>query len=449
MYNTAYLGTYKNYSSETVLTTGISLSTTWYYADSYDYNETNANEYTLTNPYQVSSTSDYPSLVGKYTLRSSSSTYSNTSIYYIVGVSGSTMYGINLSGGNNLAYYTNDTYTYGDSYTDNGNGTYTINNPTTISRTDYYTSYNNMKSKYICKNATNNTCSDVWHATGGINQTYIYHYKSTSLYKYAKGFTYDSSTGKYTLTSDSVTFWDTIDSSNTTSLNTHHYTCFDATGVCSTLSYVYYKGTGSDDGRLHYINLTGGKGVEDALEEMLSASNVNVKNSTIKTGIDAWYKKYLLPYDSYIDDTIYCNDRSIKALNGFNPNGGTLTGYLQFKEYTVGTDLNCTNITDRFSASNSSAQLTYKVGLMSLPEVNLLNQTNARKTGQYYWLVSPSHFSSGSATVRLVDSAGTLTLSNGVGYAKGLRPAVSLIPGMRYSSGDGSMANPYVVDTNN
>ncbi len=442
MYNTVYSGTFKNYSYENVLTTGLALSTTYYYADSYDYNETNANKYTLTNPYKVNSTSDYSSLVGKYTFRNTSATYSNTQIYYIVGINSTSAYCINITNGNDLSYYINDKYTYGDSYTDNGNGTYTINNPTTINRIDYYTNYTNVKNKYVCKNATNNTCSDVWHANSGLNQTYIYHYKSSSLYKYAKGFTYNSSTEEYTLNSDSVTFWDTLDSGITTSLNTHHYTCFDTTGVCSTLSYVYYNSAGN----LYYINLTGGKDIDDVLEEMLTANNVNTKNSIMKLGIDAWYKKYLLPYDSYIDDTIYCNDRSIRSLGGWNATNGSVTSYLQFKEYTATSDLSCTNITDRFSVTNNNARLIYKVGLISSPEIKLLNNSNALKTGQTYWLVSPDYFGISSASGCYVHSSGG-SGSGSVNGTQGVRPAVSLIPGMRYSSGDGSMANPYVVIT--
>ena len=35
-----------------------------------------------------------------------------------------------------------------------------------------------------------------------------------------------------------------------------------------------------------------------------------------------------------------------------------------------------------------------------------------------------------------------------VNYEHGVRPVISLKPGITYSTGDGSMANPYVVSTN-
>ena len=152
-------------------------------------------------------------------------------------------------------------------------------------------------------------------------------------------------------------------------------------------------------------------------------------------------------YDDYIDDTIYCNDRSIRALNGWSPNGGSLTEYLQFKEYSVGSDLSCTNVTDRFSISNNNAKLTYKVGLMSSPEMNLLNQANARKTGQNYWLASPNSLGSFNAFARLVGSNGSMN-GYSVSVVYGVRPAVSLVSGIEYSEGDGSMSSPYILDLN-
>ena len=128
---------------------------------------------------------------------------------------------------------------------------------------------------------------------------------------------------------------------------------------------------------------------------MLYNNDVNQINSTIKSGIDAWYKHYMLNYDNYIEDTIYCNDRSQRNTdtNGWNPNGGSVfDDDMNFKEYRVTSDLSCMNSTDQFSISNNKAKLTYKVGLMTSSEMNTLGNANAIKTGQYYWLDSPKYF---------------------------------------------------------
>jgi len=82
---------------------------------------------------------------------------------------------------------------------------------------------------------------------------------------------------------------------------------------------------------------------------------------------------------------------------------------------------------------------------MSSPEMNILNNNNARKTGQYYWLASPFYFGSNFAHGRVVLTSGNMD-SYGVYNALGVRPAVSLTPGIEYSDGDGSMANPYKVE---
>ena len=135
---------------------------------------------------------------------------------------------------------------------------------------------------------------------------------------------------------------------------------------------------------------------------MLHDDGVNQVNSTMKSGVDAWYKHYILEdYDDYIED--------------------------------------------QFSISNNNAKLTYKVGLMSSPEANILNNSNARKTGQWYWLVSPTYFVDSIAGGRCMSTSGII---GGVrlGDARGVRPAVSLTPGIEYSGGDGSMANPYKVE---
>ena len=208
------------------------------------------------------------------------------------------------------------------------------------------------------------------------------------------------------------------------------------------MSYVYYiNGT-----TLYYINLTDGKSVEDAIEEMLSSENVNRTNSTMKSGLDAWFKRYMLDYSDYLEDTIFCNDRSIKALNGWNANGGSISSFLQFTGYSS-TNLSCSNITDQFSVSNDKAKLVYKVGLMSNPEMDILGNSNVRKTGQYYWLASPGYFG-GNAFGRNVGSNGSL-LNRSVNYAYGVRPAVSLASGTEYSDGDGSMEKPYKINSEN
>ena len=441
MYNTVYPYQYKSPLTETLLSSTL-LATNYWYAHDAIWGSPTVSRYNLDSPYRLSSMDDYPNLVGEYTFRNAIQTYTNTSVYYIAAVNNTTMYYIQLSNsGNHTLSYFNYTYTYGDSYSDNGDGTYTINNPTTIERKNWYTSYSNVKNKYVCKNAVNDTCSELWYTTATSN-TEMKYIKVANNYKYSKGFTWDGS--KYVLDNDtSVTFWNINDSTNKTSINNAHYTCWNETGECTTISYIYYiNGT-----KPYYINITNGKSVEDVKHEMLYDDNVNTTNSTIKSGIDAWYKQYLSDYSDYLEDTIFCNDRSQsnQSNNGWNPNGGSTSTYMSFYGAS---DLSCPNDTDKFSVSNNKAKLTYKVSLMSYREMNLLNNSNARKTGQNYWLASPSYFDA----TDIYGALGRFVYSNGdmggsyVNDTFGVRPAVSLTPGTCYSDGDGSMEHPYIID---
>mgnify|MGYP004458284265 FL=1 len=442
MYNNRYVyNRSEKISTEKMLSTA-SLSTDYWYADLATWDSP---YYQLVSPYQISSTADYPNLVGKYTLESTGSTNEKNSAYYIAAVKGSTMYYILLKEGNNLSYY-NYTYTYGDSYVDNGDGTYTINSPITIERKNWYSNYSKLSNKYVCKNATNNTCSDLWYVTS--TSTTAMEYIKVNAYKYAKDFEYkiDSEDGtyKYFLKDDGmISFWDITDSTNQESLNNAHYTCFNTTGKCTKISYIYYL----DETYVYYINIEDGKSVEDAKNEILYNDDVNEINSTIKTGIDLWYEKYLLKYSDYLEDTIFCNDRSQSnsATNGWNPNGGSLLTKIYFNGSS---DLNCPSEVDSFSTLNDKAKLKYKVGLMSYREMDLLGNDNARSTVKIYWTVSPFLFQGTSAGSRVVKADGSLSGGYYLYSAVGVRPAISLKPSTEYVDGDGSMANPYIIETN-
>ena len=430
MYNMRY--EYKSPSRQTEYTSDYTfISTSYWYADSVTYSN---GQYSLDNPYKVSSDSEYANLAGKYTFRKSDETYTNSKVYYIGSTNGSMMYYKELCCG---ATSQNDTYTYGTRYTDNGDGTYTINNPTTISWMDFYAKHSIIEEKYVCKNASDNTCSDLWYITYSYNSEWSFKYaRIKDKYMIGNSFIYEN--GKYKL-SDTKDSNDAEVMYDTTKLKNYHYTCFNETGECTTLFYIYSISYGEK----YYIELNNGKSIDDAMNEML---HMNTMNSTIKTGVDAWFENTLINYSDYLEDTIFCNDRSISSLNGWNPNGGYVTLKLRYKNYEVITDLSCTYETDKFSTENENAKLKYKVGLMSPPEMHLLSSNTLRKVSQSYWLLSPNSFADTSSigyTMLSNGRLGTIYMSN----SYGVRPAISLIPGIEYSSGDGSMDNPYVIDT--
>ena len=497
-YSSTKITTSQSFTATQSILSSSSLKTSYWYADSIDYGTLSANRYSLVDPYQVAETTDYPNLVGKYTFKNPSKTNTEPDVYYIVAVNGTYMYYIRLEGGNLPSAY--EPIMFGDSITDNGDGTYTINNPVSVSLSDWYADHANYKNKYTC-NDSSTTCANPRYITETttVNYTYINAGEKIMVGKTRSDLTLTDtvlvrkdelvinsnnySDYKYTCNTDNATctestlrmisqynttgynyvlnhyygssvIWDgtnytlvdPIGIENYNNISTHHYMCIsNGSKTCSTVAYVYYYNTFSNT--MYYITLKDGiTSVDKALEDMLAK---NTTNSTIKSGVDAWYKHYMLDYDEYIEDTIFCNDRSINALNGWNPNGGMANNYLQFKEFSLTSDLSCTNIADRFSVSNNNAKLTYKVGLMSNPEMNILNNYNALKTGKSYWLASPNLFDDTEASGRFVTESGNLSSTTINGWTLGVRPSVSLTPGIEYSDGDGSMANPYKLELGN
>lgn len=409
----------------------------YWYADSIEWVGQSINQYSLVNPLQANEATNPADLIGKYTLLRKDKSSTSYTAYYISSMDNSIYYGFTLYYGATLDSK-NNKYTFGDSYIDNGDGTFTIENPTTIDSLDWPKKFENMKNKYVCKNASNNTCSDIWYTRSTYFNSFGY-MELSEAYKYAKGFSYDGT--KYILNDGAKNLFDL----NNETLSNSHYTCWNTSGECTTLSYVYYI----DKNNIYYIDLTEGKSIENTVDEMLYNDDVNLYDSTIKLGIEAWYKKYLTPYDDYIEDTIYCNDRSQinKQENGWNPNGGDV--YTQIHFYGSN-DLNCPNENDKFSTENEKAKLNYKVGLITYQETNLLNNSNVVKTGHDYWTATPNYFFDKLAMVSqargwYIDSSGKLYGSD-ISYPRGVRPAISLRPGIEYTDGDGSMANPYIID---
>ncbi len=270
-------------------------------------------------------------------------------------------------------------------------------------------------------------------------------------FSFGKDVTY--SNGVYTLNStNTITAGNYTDSDSYRS--SYHYTCFNSSPTCgNTVYYIYYV---SSD-LAYYVTLTDGKKVEDALSEMLDN---NTNNSIIKEYIDNWYSTNMTSYTTKLEDTVWCNDRSIYSKGGWDPNGGDTTSYLYFSAHKRAwmklrnPSLTCSRNIDKFTTNtnNGNGNLTYPVGLLTADEIMLAggNGENSNNsyylyTGNAYWVGSPYDFIFETMNEFYVRSDGKL-----VGYdAKtvyGVRPSVSLAPGTEISSGDGTANSPYVVE---
>ena len=348
----------------------------------------------------------------------------------------------------NDSTYFSGTKAYGVSASYNlTNLTYTLTNAKTIDVSS--SNISTLVGKYTCNSSsTTGTCSNLWYIVGySGNNVYYYSLSGGDLdgtnkgqnYVFGSSFTYAN--GTYTL-SDTKTINSNNWASQKSNVNTHHYTCLSSGTTCSSMYYVYCI----SDGYASYITLTNGKSVNDALNEMLYADDVNKNDSTIKAYIDEWYESKIKgKYEDKLEDTVFCNDRRILNLNGWNPNGGDSTSSLLFKDGSRNNkSLVCANETDRFSMSNSKAKLKYPIGLLSLSEFSLSGYGSSHylNNGQFVWLASPNIIYNGA----FVGSASSNGLAgNYVNGSGGVRPSVSLKPNTYFSSGDGSFTKPFVI----
>ena len=286
-------------------------------------------------------------------------------------------------------------------------------------------------------------------------------------YLYGKDFTYSG--GSYTLTNTMTSTGTWSNDYNT--LNNAHYTCFNTTGTCPSIYYIYY----TDSSYAYYITLTNGKSVSDALSDMLdyNTTSSTIKGNNVTSGtLDYWYYNNIEgvndskgnSYSTYIEDTIYCNDRSYNNYNasGWNPDGGSTRTYLSFapEGRTTNPIVTCPRNIDKFTVLSAigNGALDYPVGLLTEDEIRMAGASSSSNKYNYlyngsrgsssggttWWSGSPHYSSNAYANEWRVDSTGYLSY-NYVDTPLGVRPVVSLKHGIKFSDGDGSSNSPYIV----
>ncbi len=489
------------FTSQRTIIQNVALNANHWFADSYDYDPDVTNHFTLVDPYKVTS-EEYPNLVDKYTLRNTSETASAETAQYIVGVSGSTSYYRNLTHPLNLETVTK--IAFADSITDNGDGTYTLDSPELVTYIDYFNNFANYKNKYTCGNNTI-TCQKPHYTTETTSTNYTYltinsgtyiviskqregvnlvdtltidpafmiinrsnytEYKYTcnndssvceeSTLRYIGSFTgtgYKYAPNRYFGTSvtweeNHYVLNDIVDLesySDLTTIKNHRYFCEEyGKKECTSIAFIHrYTSVGSN---INYDLISNGTpDIQSALDIMWKKNNYD---SFLKKGIDSWYEKYLIDYSEYLEDTVFCNDRKPISYNGWDPTKNP-NSYIYFRGGASSSlwSLTCPNEEDQFQVSNPKAKLKYPIAVGTAAELNLLNNNKARSTGNYYWIMTPAFVNELYGRGLAVGPGGAFSSYYNSTHAMGVRPVISLKPGIEIISGDGSEANPYIVDT--
>lgn len=264
---------------------------------------------------------------------------------------------------------------------------------------------------------------------------------------YGNDVTYNN--GTYTLidTYTSENGW-SID--KTTIGERYHYTCFNTGTSCNPVYYIHYSAL---DNQAKYVVVKDGKKIDDLLSEMTTGSS-NTNNSNAKKEVDKWYEANMLKYTTKLEDTIWCNDRSIYAKNGWDKDTPA-TKYLYFSpalRVNSGTPiLNCPSKNDSFTVGSSgNGKLKYPVGLITIDEAMLAGfgnedgdcSDNYLCTGTFFWAMSAFAYDYYRGLGFGVPGYYVYNMRYTGG---GIRPTVSLKKGTKILSGDGTSDNPYKV----
>lgn len=308
----------------------------------------------------------------------------------------------------------------------------------------------------------NNTGKDVYIDSNGIEFNKNYYSVAYVGYMYGNAYSYStkrgSSFGTYYYGSDVTWNGTTYTLSDAESgaiadmyskLSNKHYTCLSTSSSCSTVYYLYYMGSTTSDA--YYMTLTNGRKIEYALDKML---NYNTTNSNIKTVIDNWYSTNMTNVTEYLENAIYCNNRRISNLGGWNPSGGGINkASLQFNDFR-NERLTCQDKEDQFTLKVDSGgtlgygnnALDYPVGLLTSKEATLAfgdSSANYLNNGDIFYLLSPMGFEIYRSFVRGVNSGNVDNIH--VVSLNGARPAISLKQNILITGGTGEIEEPYTV----
>lgn len=248
-------------------------------------------------------------------------------------------------------------------------------------------------------------------------------------------------------------------------LKTHHYTCFKTNGTeCETVRYVYMTRSVN----MFYVTLKNGEKIEDVVRNEVT-NEANTNKSIVRGVVDDWYHDNMTAYTDKLEDTIWCNDRSLYGIGGWNKDNdvfeitneqdGKMIFNANYRVFTSGKpDINCANKNDAFTVSeeNGNGNLDYPVGLMTLDEAVMAgfnwyrydnSSDNYLNNGKGWWLMSPSLVSANNVYVGVAYSrVDHVTPTYNSGILGGVRPMVSLKKGFKVQGGDGTSANPFVLD---
>ena len=192
-------------------------------------------------------------------------------------------------------------------------------------------------------------------------------------------------------------------------------------------------------------------------------THANTNKSTILTNLETWYTNNLKTYESVIDDTVWCNDKTNVTDTSYNPWGysnvtglgyGTNVTYYGATQRLVGTSGSAGGTGPSLKCNGELSKINSKVGLITADELayagyayaknNTTTYLQENATDTYWWSLSPIYFDGGRAGVWNVDGSSGYFVRSSVYNTYGVRPSISLKPTTN-ATGNGTSDKPYKV----
>ena len=195
-----------------------------------------------------------------------------------------------------------------------------------------------------------------------------------------------------------------------------------------------------------------------------ATTHANTNKSTILTNLETWYNNNLKTYESVIDNSVWCNDKTNVTDTTFdpwsqNPNGLGYAKNLTFYgaiQRLISTSGSAGGTGPSLKCNGELSKIASKIGLITADELafagyacglgNTTTYLQENATDDWWWSLSPDSFDGGDAYVWGV-SGGLGVFGGRVYSAGGVRPSISL-KSTTNVSGDGTSTNPFKVIMN-
>ena len=193
-----------------------------------------------------------------------------------------------------------------------------------------------------------------------------------------------------------------------------------------------------------------------------ASAHANTNNSTILTNLETWYTNNLKTYESVIDNSVWCNDKTNVTDTSYDPWSITPNGLGYAKNVTyygatkrlVSTSRSAGGTGPSLKCNGELSKINSKVGLITADELafagyayNIGNTTTylqENATNTYWWSLSPYGFDVGSAGVWGVNGSAGYFDNYNVRGTYGVRPLISL-KSTTNVTGEGTSSAPYII----